>query len=262
MKKIGLYLFVAAAVMMLGSCRVVTEEDLGKKLKKEITVKPFEEIFVQGGVEVKFTQGDSVSVVVEAPEKIWDEVSVVSDGKTLSVIPRDEKKRDENKIVWDWGSSSFVTVYVTAPTLTNVTVLGSGDCTVNGLLETDSFTAQLSGSGDVKVSQVKCRKAELGVMGSGDMEVGMLEAGSCEVGVVGSGDLKTKLHGTAETGVTVTGSGDAKVTFVDCGHVKAQVTGSGDIELTGNVQKLDKSVTGSGDIDVSRLKTEGGNSAH
>lgn len=61
------------------------EGDKSKVVTKEVSVGDFDAINLSGVMNVYLTQGDKISVKVEADEKVQDKVSVTTEGKTLYV---------------------------------------------------------------------------------------------------------------------------------------------------------------------------------
>ena len=102
----------------------------------------------------------------------------------------------------------------------------------------------ISGSGDVKATNVDTDRLAARITGSGSADLAG-RADQLEVTIAGSGswnaaDLKSK---TAR--VTISGSGDAAVNAAD--RLDATITGSGSVQYAGN-PTVEKRITGSGSV--------------
>ena len=109
----------------------------------------------------------------------------------------------------------------------------------------------MRGSGDISLKgHLICDNAQLQVTGSGDLEVSDLEALTSKVVLIGSGDLSVRQRNVKNTRVELTGSGDISVECLHCDRLDSQLTGSGDISISGTVRKIDKVKAGSGSYNL------------
>lgn len=215
-------------IVLLSSCRIETAKDLGPTKTKNIEVKQFDEIELSSAAKVIFHISDTVSVSIEAPEKLIDSYQIESNGKQLSIR---ERKLVMNIV--NFSDEYVVTVHVYAPRLSSIYVTGSGEVTCDDTIHAEKFVGWVTGSGDINCKVVKAEKLSLQVTGSGDIELDEAEA----------------VNSMAQ----VTGSGDIKVHFNNSDTATATITGSGDITFTGTLSQLSKQVSGSGEIDTDKL---------
>lgn len=202
------------------------------KYSKPVNVRYFSRIDIKGSTDVVFrqTNGGKPQVTIVGNKDDVDRVAVSSDGKTLTIAQK------SNAGGWHlFGSGDEVKVYISAPDLTAVNIIGSGDFDTKGKIDTDNLSVTVRGSGDVEMGSVICDNASIQVFGSGDVEIKNLVA-------------------QRNTDISVKGSGDIEVGFSKSGYVACSVYGSGDVELKGYVKGLKKKIKGSGDIDTSKLK--------
>ncbi len=84
----------------------------GSQEERDITVTPFENIYVHPGIEMIVAQGDSYEVRVEAGGNFIEQISAVVDGNSLVL-------KDESGCNWvrDYGKTK---VYVTAPNIVEI----------------------------------------------------------------------------------------------------------------------------------------------
>ena len=196
------------------------------------SVTGFERIELLGSLDVKYMQGDSFSVKVDAPVEVIIDVETRVEGNVLKV----NMKGDGNWINFGVTDSRNVTVYVTSPDFLGITLRGSGDFECQRLLDTDRLDIVLNGSGDIRFDDVICDRIDVSLVGSGDVDVKNVKTLASSVNLIGSGDIK--------------------MAFDDSGTVESNLTGSGDITLSGYVKEYRSNVRGSGDMHTDELKIE------
>ena len=252
MKKVVMLLLTA---FVLTSCISITETHSDKPVKEEKRQIPaFERIRLLGSPTVYYTQADSVSLRVEAPEDLLELVETEVHDGVLTVQLRDGAQdiiRLKRLI-----SGDDVSIFVTSPDLIDVQLVGSGDFKCDSHLDTDNLNVELRGSGDMDFRDIICDQLKVTLVGSGDMDIKHVVAIRSDMELVGSGDLEISQQDVAETHIMLKGSGDIKAGFSRCGNVVSELRGSGDINLRGHVRSLQKSVYGSGDLHAEQLVVE------
>jgi hypothetical protein len=113
---------------------------------------------------------------------------------------------------------------VAIPSLVGVTLSGTGDLAVTGVLA-ESFKVDLSGAGRLVVSGT-ARRVDASLTGVGDARLGNLQS--------------------SDTHVVVSGTGSA--TVVATKSLDASVSGTGSVTYHGNPQQIKTSVTGTGAV--------------
>ena len=253
MRKI-MIIILAAVAMTVSSCRIETVKDKGDLKSKNVEVKDFRNITVAGGFDVEFTQSDSISVRVEATEELLDMVSIESDGRTL-IIKNKEKNENHRAIFVMGGSigeSEPVKVFITAPSLDELTVSGSASFDIEKSLATEKLKITLTGSGEVEIDGVKCQSADLVLIGSGDIRLRPIEAETLNATIAGSGIMQLHTINIKKIDASITGSGDIFFACKNCDEAVASVTGSGDISFKGQIENVKQTVAGSGGISVDK----------
>lgn len=121
---------------------------------------------------------------------------------------------------------------------------GSGGIRASHRIDAGRLDVKLTGSGDIALTDMLCRRLTGAVVGSGDLVLkGQAEEGTYQV--TGSGDIGAYGCVVQRLDCHITGSGDIQAHASD--QLNASVTGSGDIVYRGNPRtKLSK--TGSGEI--------------
>lgn len=203
-------------------------------------VSPFTAVAAAGSMRVVLRQG--------SPQRVEVEASTADQGRVETEVKNGSLhigRRREGRKMWDVEKfDGPVTVYVTAPILTAVSVSGSGDLRVDGPVQAEDLLVSVSGSGSLKIPQLTARRLATSVTGSGDATLG----GSCpqhSISVSGSGEVRATDLRTDDTTVRVSGSGDARVNAAKT--LTSRTSGSGSVLVSGNPQ-ITSSKSGSGTV--------------
>lgn len=229
MKKIVWLACAVVCVVTLASCvNVVKKTDGGRKITKNVRVRPFNRIRLETACEVCFVQADSASVKMVGPENAIRNLRTISDGTELTI-------QHTRKIGWrSLQSCDDVKVYVTSPDLISVLMRGTGDFDIDQHLDTDTLTIRLEGAGDVEIKDLICDEVNVEMKGAGDIEFSQLIASKASFKLKGVGDVKAHL---------------AKCDWAQC-----ELEGVGDIELSGTVRNFRHKVRGTGSINTDGLQ--------
>lgn len=249
MKKNILIITAVIISMTLNACTINLDgKTLGGKTVKgdgnivtrNIDVTAFSEISTSLPATVNFTIADSHSCTVIVDENLFDYLDIkVKDNELLMGKRKDDKNTSLK-------ATKFV-IEVTAPSLENINLAGSGTFNANSSLEAEEFEANVAGSGDIVFHKaVTAEKVELNVAGLGDLLCNELIADKLDCNIAGSGDLKVASGTVREAEAGVAGSGDIVLTC-DIDNLDANIAGSGDIKARVN-GKLTYAIIGSGDI--------------
>lgn len=207
--------------------------------REERAVNDFTGISTGGNFNVYVTLGTQESLRLEGNEELIKEIETKVEKGTLKIQYKTKKH------YWDWNSSDKkrVNIYITAKTLTNLTVSGSGDMKVEGTVKTPDLRTTVSGSGSLVLS-AEAVKLFATVSGSGNMNISG-NAQYAELTTSGSGNLSASNLKTKNAVVTVSGSGNTGL-FVE-NTLKATLSGSGNIKYSGE-PNVTKTISGSGRI--------------
>ena len=199
------------------------------------TVDRFDGVQASGSMDIEVTNGDNVSVEVEADDNALQYIVTEVEGGLLDVYFKPNMS----------FSNVHAKIYVTAPGLKRLFVKGSGNITSkNGIQNNSSITTRISGSGDITAT-VNAPDVKAEISGSGNLSL----QGRCknfEGSISGSGDLKCSDLLSENVEVSIFGSGNAHV-YASV-RLKASTTGSGDIYYRGNPSSPEISKTGSGNV--------------
>ena len=186
----------------------------GVSKTEQRTISDFKSVVVNGSTDVELAVGPASSLELTADDNLLEYlVTEVRDGvlviemKSGSYSPRVDAK-----------------VRATTPGLETVAIRGSADVAVGGV-SGEKFTFEISGSGDGRV-EGKVGSTVARVTGSGDLRLSDLEARDAVVEVTGSGDVD--VWATESLSISISGSGDVSYKG-DPAKVTKAVAGSGDV---------------------------------
>ena len=200
-------------VQVVGAFGGPAVQGSGKKASENRTVPAFKGIVFPGSGKVDYRIGSPQGVRIETDDNLLSHVETkVVDGKLLV------------------GFKGSISTRIGL----NVTIVAAA-----------CESAELSGSGSIRVAVMKSDRLDAVVTGSGNITA-VGEAKSVKVVVSGSGNVDLSKVQTGNAEVQVTGSGDILV--APKGSLEAQITGSGQIRYRGEPKQITKSITGSGSV--------------
>lgn len=220
----------------------------GQQAQRAFEVGAFQSVALQGPHNVVVTVGGQPSVRAEGDTAALDMLDIHVENGRLVVATRRG---------WSWsGPRGQVTVHVTAPSLQEAAIGGSGDMRIDRV-QGDRFEASIGGSGDMEIAALQAREAEFSIAGSG----GIRATGSAEaaaISIAGSGDMALNALQTRRAHVSVMGSGNISVQASEA--VDGSIMGSGDVTVAG-AARCSVSRMGSGTVTCAGGGNGGGQTA-
>ncbi len=202
------------------------------------TTPAFTELHSSGPDNIVFLTGDTFSVKATGDaEQLKNLRYKVKDGTII--IGRQKEK------IWAHGRKG-VTITVTAPRLSEVSLAGSGDFTADRMEGTE-VSLESAGSGSISVANVIAKTLESGLAGSGNVTLGG-KVDRAEYSIAGSGNIDAVKLASTDAKVSIAGSGEVGLTAT--GTVDASIAGSGNVNVAGGA-KCTSSTMGSGSISCS-----------
>lgn len=264
------FALTAIAVLVMSSCKVVANGDMGDVKEKIYNVGQFSSLENDGFVDVQYIPSDTFEVKLSAPEKVIERTRITVENGTLIISQNggDSFSRTIN-IGFDNNDNARVKLYVKAPTLRSVSLTGSGDFAVKKAFNTSDFSISTTGSGDVAVSGLQCSgrlemesegfgdialnnakavSASLNTEDSGDIALKNLEASKVDISTSGSGDIAAVIANAGKISVDSEGSGDIVLNCSNCGDISGSTSGYGDVVVRGSAKSCSVSSSGSGDV--------------
>jgi len=206
--------------LALSGCIGVLHGDSGPMTSQTVSETGYTKIDLRGSADLVVEIGPADSITIDGNEDRVENVDIsVEDG--VLVI------REDGDGLFG-HSNGKLKITVTAPSITSVTLSGSGDIEITGA-HGESFAVAIDGSGDIDVSG---------------------EVDSASFTVRGSGDIMAKGLKAKDVTVSISGSGDADVFATD--SIDALIRGSGDITYFGGAEDVKDLVQGSGYISAGK----------
>lgn len=202
----------------------------------ERSVSSFEEVEVQGAIDVYVEQGGLAPVRVETDENLQSYIKVETKGSKLVVKSRSG---------YNLKPSKKTKIYLTSPNYRRLDV--SGACNIYGtnrLVLQNPLTLEVSGAGDIK-ADVSGPEVSAKVSGSGNVEM-KGETKNFNLKISGAGDARCYELLSETTKVDISGAGSAQV-FASV-LLDAEVSGAGSIKYKGNAANVNQQVSGAGSV--------------
>jgi hypothetical protein len=229
--------FIGAA-FFLTSCHYMGMNRVrgnGHASTQQRSISDFSGISLTGDMDVYFTSGPNFSVTVQGDQNLLEYVETERRGNTLEIGTREG---------YHLSSSSPIKIMITAPTLDELEVTGSGNFVAESkIASSKNLKIDVTGSGDVKI-EVDAPQVEAGITGSGDVQVsGTTRMFDAEI--TGSGNMRCFDLLSESTRVENSGSGDAEV-FASK-QLDIEINGSGGLAYKGS-PSVNQNISGSGSV--------------
>ena len=204
----------------------------GNLLTSEKSVSAFEKIHVSSSANVRFHSSSEYRVVVTTDKNLDEYVEVVTKDNVLNIGTKS-------------GSYSFskFLVEIYCPTLTGISISGSGSFESVDKITSSIFDTSISGSGRIE-GNIECKTFYARISGSGRIII-TGSSKDADVNISGSGKFNGSDFIVNNTTIHINGSGSADVHVID--NLNANVSGSGNINYHGD-PKTNTNVNGSGRV--------------
>jgi len=208
----------------------------GKVIAETRDVNDFTAIELSYPAMVTVTQGNSVSVKIEAEDNILPGLQTRVRNNKLEIFYQND---DGNYI----RSTKTVKIMIIVKDLEDVDFSSAGDLTINGL-DVNSLDISLSGAGDLNVNDITAKRFDVGLSGAGSMTAsGKVEDFTLSISGFGSfsgNDLQTQT-----SDVDLSGAGSATL-WVEK-QLDATISGAGSVNYYGS-PSVSKQVNGIGSV--------------
>lgn len=225
-------LVTGCLVIDLNGCSAKKVKGSGNVVTETRQVPDFNRIHLKGSGKVFLIGGEAPSVEIKTDDNILPLIKTeVSDGKL--VISNEHYNPRPTTLHY----------FITVKDLKGVAVSGSADITANSKIVSDNFSADISGSGDLRL-ELEVGRLESDISGSGSMRFSG-KADLLDASITGAGSIRALDMQAKNVALKITGSGNCEVNASETLNVK--ISGSGDVKYRGSPQ-ISKKVTGSGNI--------------
>lgn len=203
-------------------------------------VDPFTEISLRISANVHLEQGEKQSLeIVAKPSTLEEIITEVKDGKLIIRFPN-------KNYVWSTFQPGEITIYITVPEINGLGISGSGDIIAENEIKTKILDMAVSGSGNIKLSELTAERVKSAISGSGDIIVaGKTAAQDLSVTISGSGNFKGLDYSADDVTIKIAGSGNAGIEANK--NLYVRLAGSGNVTYKGR-PLIDQSIAGSGSV--------------
>jgi hypothetical protein len=229
-----LLIFLVSATFLAASCRKVNGE--GPVVSETRAQSAFDAIQYSLQGTLYHVPGPQFSIELRAQRNILEVIETYVSGNAVKIKLRD------NTVI---RSYEPVEVYVHSPSLSGISLSGSGNVFVQHELTTPHLSMESSGSGNITINSVVTESLDCRISGSGEMRIADGSTGSSRLKISGSGniDISGVQSDSAET--RTSGSGDISLWVND--YLDSEISGSGTVKYKGG-PKLKVKISGSGKV--------------
>ena len=233
MKKVPVFLLVLFVLLAVNSC--ADGNNAGEQSTQVAAIgnltkmKQFVDVNVIGSMQVFYTQESKHTVRVDAQKEAFDKLVIYVQNNELYITSKNKDFLQDSTV-----SMSDVKVYVTSPSLREVSLTGEGGFTASTNVTASHLDIDLTGSGEIVFEKpIDSKTVDVNLTGSG---------------VVNIADLKSPKLWTQ-----ITGSGDVNYAKLKVENAESVITGSGKITMKGVITGHSRKISGSGEISVTHL---------
>jgi len=212
------------------------ESGSGNVVTETRKVTDFHAIDISYPGEIVITQGNAVSVKVEAEDNVLPGLKTQVKNGTLEIFYKAEKDKRVNP-------TEMVTITIVVKDLDDLQFSSAGELTIDGL-KTDSLDFGLSGAGKVTVSDIETKNLSIDLSGAGSMDASGT-ADIVDVNISGFGSFEGGDLHSQSASVNISGAGSATVWADD--DLDANVSGAGSVNYYGS-PSVTKNVSGVGGV--------------
>jgi len=206
------------------------------QISSERNLPAFSELNLCISANVILTQGPIQKVDIQASDRLLQLIETEVKGNKLTIKWSEKFVRNNENIK----------IYITMTEIKSLRISGSGDIISTGNLSAADVDLGVSGSGTIKLENLKAENIHSSISGSADIVIGGTSSiSSLNASISGSGNIKAQNIAVKNVDISVSGSGSCYITALE--SIKARVSGSGDIYYSGQ-PTIDARVSGSGSI--------------
>ena len=224
-----LFIFLLFAGLQLAMAQTSQKRD----------VSAFSQISLRISANVHLQQGNTQSIEVKGKEDALQKlITEVNDRKLVIRFP--------SETFFNRWNPGPIDIYVTVPQIDGLAISGSGSITSDGKIDSRILDLAISGSGDIKLGDLKAEKISSALSGSGNIHLsGSGNAAEMKIVISGSGNVKAIGFPVDNVEVKISGSGNCWVNSTK--KLDVRLAGSGNVVYRGNPAN-DSSIAGSGKV--------------
>jgi hypothetical protein len=219
-------------------CFIFTVATAQKHVTTTRQATGFNAVNIGGGIDLYITQGNSVSVKIDAAEDIQKYIRAEVHNGTLEIYL-------ESNNLFKWiRRNNNMKAYVTAPTLTRLNASGGSDVYSQNVWKINELDMTATGGSDIKFEAVG-GKLDCKATGGSDLTL-RGKVAALTLNASGGSDVNAKDLEAVK--VNVSASGGSDITVYVTTELKANANGGSDIYYRGNPVRISKDSSGGSDI--------------
>lgn len=237
------------AMLLFTSCTISIKDTKEIKEAGEIktetrSLEAFNELSIEGLVEVEYIISDSTRMELEGGEFILPTIKVNQHGTKLFI--HDERNSSTPHFTTDdrtihyrgakdnWeGKSANVKVKIYAPCFAEISIAGASTFNADSL-STGSFRSTLAGACNLNIKYLSYDNATISTAGASKLHLG--------------------INKSKYTKIETAGASEGDIKFNDCEYAVINVAGACKMNLSGTLNTLDKHIAGAANINTYNLK--------
>src|SRR5688572_23058824 len=233
MKQFNVVLFFALSILFCSCEKMEGEGPVVTEIRPVANVSGLD---LRVAADVYFKQDSVYKLEVIAQQNILDVMETyVSNGKLVVKFENDVRVRSHEAII----------VKVSAPSLSSIRLSGSGNISAMGQLSPASMDVEVSGSGDIFISELNTGWLDTKISGSGNITIGTGSATQAKFNISGSGNIELPTVQTTKATTKTSGSGDIRLSVSQ--SLDVTISGSGSVYYKGN-PSINTHISGSGKV--------------
>lgn len=187
--------------------------------------------------DVELVSGNEGNITIKGEENLLSYIKIEVVDQVLKIAI------EKNKYI-STSKGKKIEIIIPFENISHVSLTGSGNVISKSTIKSESFSAQLIGSGDLNLN-VEATDFSINLSGSGDVVL-KGQAENFNTDLNGSGDIDGGDFKAKNAKISISGSGDTTVFCSE--NLYSRVSGSGDIEYKDDPMKKDTKVNASSTI--------------
>lgn len=200
----------------------------GNVVEQDLELTAFTAIDAKGAVRIVFTQDSTFAVRIRGNEKCLEEYKFEVRKNELKVAPKNFDGSVKK-------SSPAVTLFISAPSLSDVEIEGAGKLELTGAIaQNGTLDIEMAGAGDVSIEDLTVEALNIELNGAGKCSLSKVTTrGDIEIEVNGAGDINANVF---------------------CQELTVELNGAGNAVLSGECKNFICEENGASKVDSSNLK--------
>jgi hypothetical protein len=236
--RLFIYLFVAA-LGSLASCKHQVISGSGAIGTETRILQNFSAIEIEASLKSSITIDSSAKASLE-----------LNGYKNLLPYIKTEVKGDVLRIYTerpiDFDSDKDVIATITMPSITGLTIRGTGEAEIHGVVKAEKFSFVLKGASDVTIDGLDVNNFDADIAGAGSLGLHAGRINFAHYRLAGAGNVEAFPVVCNESSATLLGAGDLELNVVQ--KLDAEIKGAGSISYKGH-PAINKRILGVGSID-------------